>query len=223
MTDYAVVLTHNRPEVLKRCLAAIAPQVDRVIVVDNASDPRVQIGLDWPANAELIYEPAQPPNLAWLWNQQLNRIENIEKWDPHSVWSVAMLCDDAIVPDGWFDAVVSGMGIHKAAAGCTHAILPVTQFIFKTEPDSDVFNRMTGWAFVLAGEKSLRADETMHWWFCDTDLDWSARAAGGMVIVPGSVVPNEYSGTWTNAKPELTEQAGRDRGAFAAKHGTCPW
>lgn len=223
MTDYAVILTHNRPELLDQALAAIASQVDQVIVVDNASDPPVQIKIGWPLNVELITDPTQPPNLAKLWNAQFDRIASIEKWKPCSVWSVAVLCDDAIAPEGWFDDVVTGMGIHQAAVGCTHAIAPVSEFIHKTVPDSDIYNRLTGWAFVVAGEKGLRADESMHWWWCDTSLDWSARQAGGMVICPGPVVPNGVSNGWTNAKPELGAQVGLDRDAFERKWGWNPW
>ncbi len=35
----AVILTHNRPELLAACVGAIRGQVDTVLVVDNASAP----------------------------------------------------------------------------------------------------------------------------------------------------------------------------------------
>lgn len=222
VTDYAVILTHNRPELLKLCMAAISPQVDRVVVVDNASSPPVRIDHDWAMNAELLHDPVQPPSLGRMWNDQLQRISYAEQWDDHP-WNVAVLCDDAIAPAGWFAAVRDGMRSHDAAAACTHAIAPVTVHQHKTAPDSDIFNRMTGWAFMLAGEKNVRADESMLWWWVDSSLDWTARQNGGMVICPGPVVPNERMGTWTNVKPELAEQAGRDRLAFAAKWGHNPW
>lgn len=224
MRRYAVILTHNRPELLAAAMRAIAPQVDRVIVVDNASEPPVRItGEWWAMNAELITDPTQPPNLAALWNEQLRRIAAYEDFVPDSTWEVALLCDDAITPPGWFDCCRREMRSAGAAAACTSAFSPIQTPIFKTEPDSDIYTRMTGWAFVVAGEKAVRADESMRWWWCDTDFDWRLRAAGGVVIAPGPVVPNVHPGGWTNAKPELGTQAGVDRARFAEKWGWTPW
>lgn len=215
---YALIITHNRPELLKQCLDAITPQVDRVVVMDNASDP--------PVNAQgvkgtVMYVPDQPPNLSNLWNRGLNWIE----WDidRSNKFDVAMLCDDVTVPEGWFEAVTSCMRGVGAAAGCTHSWFPVSTLILKTNPDGDIHNRMQGSAFVLAGDKGLRADESMHWWWCDTDLDWQARLAGGMVIAPGPVAHNIHPNDFTNSVPGLAEQAGLDGKVFKAKWSWRPW
>lgn len=63
----------------------------------------------------------------------------------------------------------------------------------------------------------------MRWWFFDTDLDRRARRAGGMVMIGGYAVPNLRPNDYTNAKPELTEQAVRDRARFAEIWGKVPW
>ena len=215
---FALILTHNRPGLLKQCLDAIQPQVDRVVVMDNASDP--------PVNAQgvkgtVMYVPDQPPNLASLWNRGLNWIER--DIDRANKFDIAMLCDDVMVPEGWFQAVSSCMRAHGAAAGSTHSWNPVSTPILKTQPDRDIYNRMQGSAFVLAGEKGLRADESMHWWWQDTDLDWQARLAGGMVIAPGLVAHNIHPNDFTNSVPGLAEQAGRDGQTFAMKWGGRPW
>jgi hypothetical protein len=217
---FAVVLTHNRPDLLAQCVAAIAPQADLVLVVDNASDPPAEVtGHD---NVTVVQVPDQPPNLARMWNQALDAIAK-HRPDWVEQWDVAVLCDDAIAPDGWLDAVATTMRAHGAAAGSTHSITPVASPIMKTAPDNDIHNRMCGWAFVLRGEAGLRADESMHWWFCDTMVDWEARAAGGMVIAPGPIVPNARPNDFTYSVPGLAEQAGRDREAFARRYGSAPW
>lgn len=224
MSSYAIVLTHNRPELLAQCIDAISPQVDRVHIVDNASDPPVRRALtSWPRNVTVFEDPTQPPNLSKLWNAQMDLIQHIEETHNSLEWNIAFLCDDSIAPEGWFQAAISGMRQFGAAAGCTHAINPIGDFVFKGAHDGDIWNRMTGWAFVLSGEKKLRADESMKWWWCDSDLDWQARLAGGMVISPGPLVHNTHPNGWTAAKPELAEQTGRDRGAFVAKWGSAPW
>lgn len=215
---FAIILTHNRHELLKQCLDAIQPQVDQVLVIDNASNPRVDaIGV----KGAVMYVPDQPPNLSDLWNRGFRWIE----WSPNRAeeWDVAMLCDDVTVPEGWFHAVSSCMRAHGAAAGSTHSWHPVSVPIVKTHPDGDIYNRMQGSAFVLAGEKGLRADETMHWWWCDTDLDFMARLKGGMVIAPGLTAHNIHPNDFTNRVPGLAEQAARDGQTFAMKWGGRPW
>jgi glycosyltransferase involved in cell wall biosynthesis len=220
-TRFAIVLTHNRPALLARCLAAIVPQTDLTLVVDNASDPPAVTpdGLD---NVLVVRDEEQPPNLARLWNRGLDALT---MWRPPGLdtWDVAVLCDDAVVHPGWFDAVASTMRGCGAAAGSTHSIQPVAAPLLKTAPDSDLFNRMCGWAFVLRGETNLRADESMHWWWQDTSMDFDARTKGGMVIAPGPVVLNERPNDFTYSVPGLAEQAGRDREAFQARWGFVPW
>lgn len=220
MPSYAIVLAHNRPELLARCLEAIAPQVDRIHVVDNASEPPLRKMLEaWPLNMVMYENSMQPPNLSKLWNSQLDLIERIEH-GRSDCWEVAMLCDDAIAPFGWFASVQQGIRASGAAAGSTGPLGPRDAAFLETTLIANVYTRMCGWAFVLAGEKGLRADESMHWWYCDSDLDFQARQSGGMMLVPGPSVPNDLPGAWTNAKPELGTRAGLDREAFRAKWNT---
>lgn len=219
MVSYAVILTHNRPELLLQTVQAIASQVDYVRVVDNASSPAVQMNPDeWPLNVVIYRESLQPPNLSLFWNRQFDLIEK-HALERATEWEIAVLCDDSIAPEGWFDAVKSGIRQTGAAAGSTHAINEVSYPIFTTAPNQDIFQRMCGWAFVIAGERGLRADESMHWWYLDDDLGNLARVSGGLVICPGPVVRNELPGAWTNAKQELSDRAGADRAVFLAKWG----
>ena len=132
-----------------------------------------------------------------------------------------MLNDDAVPPPGWWDAVSGAMGDTGCAAGFSdiwgtlHAPRPMTR------ADGDIMTRMCGWAFMLRGEVGLRLDERFRWWWGDTDLDWRAREAGGVVMVPGYPVGNTLANTSTVGA--LAEQAGRDRAAFIEKWGYAPW
>ena len=224
---FAIILTHNRPQLLKECVAAVGPQCDVVIVIDNASQPAVEVemvdaGFGASYRTLLVTVPDQPPNLAALWNVGFDLANNIRADEP-GPWWIAVLCDDALVPDGWYQAVVDAMTATGAAAGCSNPRgLPHPPQV-KTAPDGDIFGRMPGWAFILDGTKQLRADETMHWWFSDTSLDFTARQAGGMVMIGSHPVPNRLPNDFTNSKPELAEQAGRDRQRFAEVWGFVPW
>lgn len=212
MNDYAVILTHNRPVLLERCVAAIGPQVGLVIIVDNASEPAVD-DRGWPANVSVRHVAEQPPNLGKLWNAQLDELAT---WNVGQPWNVALLCDDVVVPDDWYARVRDGLRHHGAVAASTHSYAPISTAYVLHELTNGV-DRLCPWAFMLAGERGLRADESMAWFYVDTDLDWRARQAGGSVIVPGAIAPNLEVGYWTAAKPELTAQAVRDGETFWTK------
>ena len=67
---YAIVLTHNRPELLRQCIDAIEPQANLVLVIDNASDPPATY-TGTSTKVKVLHVPDQPPNLAALWNRGL--------------------------------------------------------------------------------------------------------------------------------------------------------
>lgn len=227
---FAVILTHNRPELLRRCIEAIAPQVDIVIVVDNASEPATDLSIfdgvtDGTTSAGLlINDPSQPPNLPALWNLALAQVDALRP-TTRAVIHVAFLCDDAIAPPTWFETVSMAMASTGAAAGCSDPFGHLHEPILKTQQDSDLLHRMVGWAFVLDADRGIAPDPAMRWWWCDTDIDWQARAAGGMVMVghPALVVPNERPNEHTMRDPALGQQAGDDGITFAAKWGQRPW
>jgi len=215
---YALILTHNRLELLTRCISAIAPQVDLIVVIDNASDPPVKnLGRD--LRYIIVRDGEQPPNLSRLWNIGIKVISNYATTDS---FDIAFLCDDAVVHDTWFQDVSTCMREHGAMAGSTHSAMGVQFPIMKTHPDSDIWNRMCPWAFIMRGEARILADEDLRWWWGDTHMDFTARRHGGMVIAPGPVVANEKLGEFTNIHAHLAEQAGRDGETFAAKWGR-PW
>ena len=69
MNRFAVVMTHNRPELLRQTWEAIGPQVEMVIILDNASDPPVDHRFLHAAGwrTAVVKVPDQPPNLSNLW------------------------------------------------------------------------------------------------------------------------------------------------------------
>jgi glycosyltransferase involved in cell wall biosynthesis len=206
---------------LRECLRAAWAQVDEVCVIDNASQPPVNDNT--PYMHALIRDEEQPPNLARLMNVGFDWAARRALELGYEEWNVAVLCDDVVIPASWFRSVVWALRTTNAAAGSTHQLQSVTEPIIKTAPDTDIVNRMQGSACVFKGELGLRADERMHWWWQDTDLDWQARVGGGMIIAPGPVAHNSLPNDFTYSVPGLAEQAGRDGEVFAAKWGFKPW
>jgi hypothetical protein len=214
----AFIMAHNRQELLDQTVAAIRPQVDTVMVMDNASNPKLTV----PAGVGTMYVPDQPPNLARFWNMGL---DFMRYWYGKQGWEydVALLCDDAIVPEGWFAAVTEAMRETGTTAGSSNPWGRPHQPILKYEMDGDISNRMCSWAFIIDGSRPIRADESMHWWWFDTDFDISCRRDRGTVLISAWPVPNQQPNYYTNTKPELGERAGKDREVFVAKHGRAPW
>lgn len=171
MTRFAVIPTHNRPHDYADCLAAIAPQVDEVIIVaHDAPYVRTRDGV------VLDYE-AEVPNISRMWNMGLYAAESLAEGRPYHV---AVINDDVIVPPDWFDRVVSAMG--DKAAGCVQR---------EFDP------RMTGYAFILNGTIRLFADEQFQWWYGDDDLQRRAEKAGGVAYAPGQDVEHRHPNSTT--------------------------
>jgi hypothetical protein len=230
----AIVPTHSsatldRRAELRALVEAVSPQVDLIVIIDNASDPpldhRDVRAWTYGATSHLLWDAEQPPNLARLWNLGLRFVEKSMENHDLDRWDVAILNDDAVVPAGWFDAVTGPLRAHPTAVvGCTPAYGdPYREPLLKAVPDSDLYNRMCPWAFVTEGEIGLRADERMRWWWMDSDFDFRARRAGGVLHVPGPQVINSRANESTNAVPELGEQAGRDGLMFEKIWGYRPW
>lgn len=218
-TRYAIIPTRNREEVLKQCLAAIAPQVDVVYILNNGepfSEDRFGLTLN------IQYVDLQPPNLSKFWNMGLAWCQDYElpwgKSDDPTQWDVAILNDDAVVPEGWFDAVSAGMRAVSAAAGCSGP-----QGALYTVPGPvPLHTRLQGYAFMVAGELGLRANEDIHWYFTDDWMDWESRKLGGMVMVQGFQVAHMHpNGQMT---PEIHVQCAKDAQTFADIYGGMrPW
>jgi glycosyltransferase involved in cell wall biosynthesis len=223
---YAVIATRDRPDELAAVVEALHAQDVTVVVVDNGSDPPASPPIDHtreplPNAPTVIVDYEQPPNLSRLWNVALDEVADQATRRGLTAWDVAVVNDDAVIPEGWFNACATTMRSYGAAAACSDPHGRITAPLVKTRPDRDVFTRMCGWAFMLRGELGQRFDETMRWWWSETSVDFEARANGGMVVVPGYPVGNLHANSTTTGV--LAEQAGRDRATFEAKWGFVPW
>jgi len=214
--SYAIIPTSNRPQTTLNCIESIRSQVDLVYVIDNGdrdlvpdSDEYTVISFD---------RKGQLPNLSMLWNMGLIHamlhatvIKQADQWD------IAILNDDTLVPDGWFKTVSCAMRGNTAAAACSGP----TTVLYREPGPVPLHTRIQGWAFMLAGEKGIRANEDLHWWYGDDDLDWKSRQAGGMLMVPG--YPVQHLSPNSLMTPELQVRASLDAQVFLDSWGRMPW
>lgn len=191
---FAVIPTHNRPQDFQDCLEAVWPQVDHVFVVSHMAEymPGPAQG---PKCTVIRYEWRQP-NISTMWNLGL---DSAHEWAKGQPYDVAVLNDDCIVPSDWFSRVTRGMQRHDAGAGCV-------QRSFDT--------RMAGYAFILNGDRELRADPQFQWWYGDDDLQ---RRAGRIAFVPGQDVVHRHPNSTTVGR--LAEIAAEDGLRYQKKWG----
>lgn len=210
---FATVPTNGR-DCIEQCLDALIPQVDVVLVVET-------MGCVLPRRANVArHVDRGPANISRWWNHGLRWAEYRAQRAGHDSWDVAVINDDVILPDGWFDAVSAGMRETGAAAASSGGRGPSP--ILHTEPGPvDLLTRMQGFAFMLAGEKRLRVDERLVWWYGDDMLDWTARQNGGTLMVPGFHVTHLFPNGQMTADKHV--QAGIDALTFKNHWGMTPW
>ena len=221
---FAIIPSNNRPCV-RDCVAAIAPQVDCVITVWTGD----AVGSDsFTTGVQPQYVSLNDPgdiNISRWFNKGLDYVETWNEvanafGSSANKWDVAILNDDAIVPEGWFDAVAGKMREMRAAAACSGGVA-TSMPVLHTQPGPvNIHTRMYGPAFIVAGELGLRANEELKWWFTDDWMDWESRKLGGMVMIPGFQVQHLHpNGQMTG---ELQEQISRDANKFKEIYGVMP-
>jgi hypothetical protein len=199
------------------------------LVVYNRRDPGPNIDLDFPSIpyadpnrapyvSTYYWAEGEPVNLSKVWNIGLHWAEKLSRGEEYVV---AVFNDDLTLPPGIVQQFAWHIEHNDTAAA--FAASPGQLFVTRDGDPLHLGNRMCGFAFALLGSKGIRADESLLWWWGDTDLDIQARKAGGVVGLPMPTLVHHDPNGYTNRNPELTEQAGRDRETFQRKHGFLPW
>lgn len=218
----AVIPTRNRHDMLADCINSIVDQVDRVIVIDNQSDPPIDPE-PWHGRVGVVSVPIDPPNISTLWNVGLALADAQAHQHDAGQWDIAVLNSDVVVPAGWIERLSAAMRSTTAALAYPDQHGGTRQILHTKAQPIDLRQRITGYAYMLRGETGLRLDEDLAWWYGDDDLDWVARERGGALLVPGVAVEHRCPNGSMYERPELQEQAGRDRETFARKWGRTPW
>jgi GT2 family glycosyltransferase len=218
----AVIPTRNRHDLLADCISGVVDQVDSVIVIDNLSDPPIDPE-PWHGKVGVVSLPIDPPNISTLWNVGLSLADSQAHRAGADQWDIAVLNSDVVVPAGWVGTLSTAMRETTAVLAYPDQHGGQQQILHTKAEPIDLRQRITGYAFMLRGEHGLRFDESLAWWFGDDDGDWRARENGGALLVPGIPVEHRCPNGSMYERPELQEQAGRDRETFAAKWGRTPW
>lgn len=217
----AVIPTRNRHDLLTDCINSVVDQVDRVIVIDNLSDPPIDPE-PWHGNVGVVSLPIDPPNISTLWNVGLSLADSQAHRAGAERWDIAVLNSDVVVPAGWVGTLSAAMRSTTAVLAYPDQHGGLRQILHTKAEPVDLRTRITGYAYLLRGEAGLRLDESMAWWYSDDSLDWTAREQGGALLVPGIPVEHRCPNGSMYERPELHTQAGRDRETFIATWGKAP-
>lgn len=224
---YAVIPTlGERNDTLFPMISQLQTDGVQVIVVHNEREPDDKwgsldlTGFNTPINyMHHVWTPDETVNLSRLWNFGLDWAEKLAGEEEYVV---AVLNDDLVLPPAGVNMMANSIMRHDVAAAFA-AVHPHDNAVRTADTPLTLGNRMVGYAFALRGSKKLQADESFLWWWGDTDLDLRARRAGGVVAVWLEGLQHKDPNGYTNRRPELYEQAGRDRETFRMKHGFLPW
>jgi hypothetical protein len=218
----AVIPTRDRHDMLADCINSVVDQVDRVIVIDNLSEPPIDPE-PWHGKVGVVAIPIDPPNISTLWNVGIALADASAHAEQAARWDIAVLNSDVTVPPGWIDALSTAMRSTTAVLAYPDQHGGHRQILHTKADPIDLRQRITGYAYLLRGEAGLRLDESMAWWYSDDSLDWEAREQGGALLVPGLAVEHRCPNGSMYERPELKTQAGLDRETFRKKWGRTPW
>lgn len=218
----AVIPARDRHDLLADCLNSIVDQVDRVIVIDNASTPPIDPD-PWHGAVAVVSVPMDPPNISVLWNVGIELADAAARQNGADQWDIAVLNSDTVIPPGWVEGLSTAMRSTTAVLAYPDQFGGTRQILHTRAEPVDLRTRITGYAYMLRGEAGLRLDEDLAWWYGDDSIDWTAREQGGALLVPGLPVEHRCPNVSTNERPELAEQTVRDRATFQRKWGRTPW
>ena len=216
VNNWVVVTTHNRHAMLDDLLSDLPRE--RTVIVDHRSDPPIEH-----SSVAHVIRCDCDPNISHLWNLGINWVASANR---PVEFTVTVINDDLRIPPGTLDTLATALELTRAeiAFPDVPGFLKGGQFAVRQgDPGPhNLFHRMTGYAFTLAGDTALRADESLVWWYGDDDLEWRAESSRGTVRVGGATVQH-LSPNGSMADPALAAQAIKDRDTFVAKWGHPPW
>jgi hypothetical protein len=215
----AVVATKKRHSLVRDMLRTIDGQVGGVVVVDNNDTPDPIAEDEFTMAVLNVHYPCYPPNISELLNVGLDKL-----YTPNAPteWNVVLLNDDVLCPQGWVESLSGAMRATTAVMAYTDRQGRPEPVLYTQSPATP-HDAATVWACMLRGERRLRFDESMKWWYSDTDLDFYCRQVGGVLAVPGPLPEHLHPSEQTLADPVLTAQTHRDRERFNQKWNGVPW
>lgn len=218
---FAVIPTKDRTAMLRTCIESLRDQVEKIVII-NTHPEGVQA---WPEEDKVVEIPCyvsedNPPNISYWWNLGMDCVDVLA--EDLDEWNILVVNDDLIAFSGLVEKLSTAMRDTTAVLASPNQ--SGESLIFQGEDSlMDYDTRLTGYIYMLRGERHIRIDESLKWWWSDTDLDYRARKLGGAVKVPHCPVVHLDPNGYTTRDPYLNRQTLLDRETFIQKWGLAPW
>lgn len=139
-------------------------------------------------------------NISKWWNIGLEWIADKE-FNSDKDYIVAILNDDAVLPDNWFDEMEDTIKTGVSGAGTPRGIGS---------------EKIAGWAFALNGRHDMRFDKNLIWWYGDDDIQKQCESESGFTLIHGLNVGNKYA---NSSYSFMLDQIKKDEQYFYKKWG----
>lgn len=189
MTLRMGVIPTNGRDCVTGAVATLLPQVDYLLIIEAGT--AVTHRGDYPEERVTVLQDGGPVNISRWWNLGLDWAQAVATALETDTWDVAIINDDVQVPDTWLCYVADDMRLLGCVAACSGGGggAPI---IHRNQGPMSLYERLQGFAFVVAGESGIRADERFRWYFSDDMLGLIAVGLGGAVMFPACHVQHHF-------------------------------
>lgn len=139
-------------------------------------------------------------NISKWWNLGLEYIAEKEFYNDDD-YLVAILNDDAVLPDNWIEEMEEAIESGVSGAGTPRGLGS---------------QKIAGWAFALNGRHDMRLDEKLVWWYGDDDIQRQCEEESGFKLIHGLSIGNKYA---NSSYDFMREQIEKDEAYYNQKWG----
>ena len=212
---FGTIPTNGR-DCVDRAVSSLLPQVDYLAVIE--AGPTV-IKRTYPEQVSIFTDEIEPLNISRWWNLGLEWAQTVAMSLEENVWDIAIINDDVEVPPTWLCYIADDMRQLGCVGACSGGN-GSSAVIHRAPATVSAFTRLQGFAFVLAGESGIRANEEYRWYFSDDHIDFTARTLGGSVMFPGCHVTHRHPNS--QMTPDMQVIIAEDAAKFHAQWGVMP-
>lgn len=183
---FGVIPTNGR-DCVDHAVSTLLHQVNYLLVIEAGTYVTHR---EYPEGVHTLSDEGSV-NISRWWNLGLDWCQAVATALEEDTWDVAIINDDVEVPPSWLCYIADDM----RALGCVAACSGGTRggpIIHRTPGPVAVMQRLQGFAFCLAGESGIRADEQYRWYFSDDKLGCIAASMGGVVMYPECHVTHRH-------------------------------
>lgn len=218
MTLRIGVIPTNGRDCVVHAINALLPQVDYLAVVEAGNEITRR---SYPENVTILSDQDKSRiNISRWWNIGLDWSQAVATALGEETWDVAIINDDVEVPPLWLCYIADDMRILNCVAACSGGTSSTPVIHRAAAPVMNLYQRLQGFAFVVAGESGIRADERFRWYFSDDAIGAIAAGMGGVVMFPACHVTHRHPNA--QVTPAMQVMIAEDAVIFAQEWGRLP-